>query len=123
MDLLKEIATSELIDEISVAGRLLSENKGIDALIQYVISHKQINSIFLCGKEVWGHKAGHSLLCVSEYGIDDDGRIINSTSPEPILHSSKQDVDSFRKQVQIINEIGNTDFSKISQQIMHMKHQ
>ncbi|HXW01890.1 MAG TPA: tetrahydromethanopterin S-methyltransferase subunit A, partial [Candidatus Nitrosotenuis sp.] len=36
MNLLKEISNSDLMGKIILVGRLLSENKGIDALIRYV---------------------------------------------------------------------------------------
>jgi len=31
-----------------VVGRLLSENKGIDALVKYIIANKNINTVFIC---------------------------------------------------------------------------
>lgn len=113
INLLKEISTSDLLDNVAIVGRLLSENKGIDSIIKFVNSNKNINTIILCGKEVWGHKAGHSLLELYKNGIDDDGRIINSTSPDPIISSSNEDVNTFRNQVNIINKIGETDSIQI----------
>ena len=35
MNLLKKIANSDILDNIAVAGRLLSENKGIDSMLDY----------------------------------------------------------------------------------------
>ena len=109
INLLKEISSSDLLDNVAIVGRLLSENKGIDSIIKFVNSNKNINTIILCGKEVWGHKAGHSLLELYKNGIDNDGRIINSTSPDPIINSTVDEVNSFRNQVNIIDKIGETD--------------
>jgi len=72
-------------------GQLLSENKGIDSIIKHVNKNPQINTIIVCGKEVWGHKSGHSLFELHKNGIDQKNRIINSTSPDPYLTVPKSD--------------------------------
>lgn len=112
--LLKKIAQSELMNNISLVGRLLSENKGIDSIIQYINSNPKNHTIILCGKEVWGHKPGSSLLALYENGIDDSGKIINSTSPDPLLTVTQNEVKKFQNSVKIINKIGITDFELIS---------
>jgi tetrahydromethanopterin S-methyltransferase subunit A len=61
IDLLRKISKSDLMNDIYIVGRLLSENKGIDSMIQHVNQNKKINKIIVCGKEVWGHKAGISI--------------------------------------------------------------
>lgn len=122
MNLLKRIANSNLMNSIAVTGRLLSENKGIDSLIQNVISNNNIKTIVLCGNEVSGHKSGHSLLALHKNGINNDGRIIESNSPEPILNASKNDVDKFRNQIKIINLIGTTNFSEIDKLINSLQN-
>ena len=104
--LLRKIANSSLMAEITIAGRLLSENKGIDSLVRYVISNTMISMIILCGKDTAGHRPGHSLLCLYENGIDENGKIIGSQSPQPIVSLTKQEVLRFQKQVKIIDKIG-----------------
>ncbi len=79
IDLLKKFVNSEVLEHISIVGRLFSENKGIDSIINYVNNNQKINTILVCGKEVWGHKAGHSLFQLHENGIDRNNRIINSS--------------------------------------------
>ena len=116
--LLKKFAYSDIINHISIAGRLLSENKGIDVIIQYVNTNKKIRKIILCGKEVWGHKAGHSLLELHKNGIDNDGRIIHSISPDPFLTVTKQQVDYFRNKITLVNLINETNMNKIKQEII-----
>jgi tetrahydromethanopterin S-methyltransferase subunit A len=113
MGLLEEISRSKMMEKIAVAGRLLSENKGIDTIIQFSLNHPDLKQIILCGKEVKGHKAGQALLAVHENGIDDSGRIIGAAGPYPILKSTKAQVDRFRRQVEITNMIGVTDLDKI----------
>lgn len=117
MDLLKNITSSEIMNYVAIAGRLLSENKGIDLLVRNIISQKNIKTIILCGVDVLGHKSGHSLLALHKNGIDNDGRILNSLSKDPVLSLSKIEVKKFQKQVKIINEINETDFQKILSKI------
>lgn len=113
LDLLKKISNSDLLLRISIVGRLLSENKGIDAIIHHVNQNKKIKTIIVCGKEVWGHKAGHSLIELYKNGIDNDKKIIGSNSPDPYLTVSSLQVNYFRKEINLINLINETDFEKI----------
>jgi tetrahydromethanopterin S-methyltransferase subunit A len=113
INLLKDISHSNIIKEIAIAGRLLSENKGIDSLIRSVISNEKINIIILCGKETIGHKSGDSLLCLYKNGIDEDHKIIGSSSPHPVLTVTKKQISKFQNQVKIINKIGETNISSL----------
>lgn len=117
MDLLRKLSEPKFLQNIAIVGRLLSENKGIESLIHYVNDNPNIKTIILCGKEVWGHKAGHSLLELHNNGIDNNGRIINSSSPDPLIKISKSKVKKFQTQVRIIDIIGETNIEKITQLI------
>ena len=110
MKLLKKIAKSELLENISLAGRLLSENKGIDSMLDYLDHHRKIKTVIVCGKDVWGHRAGHSLFELHKNGLDKNNRIINSNSPDPYLTSSKYHIEHFQNNVCLINLIGKDDF-------------
>jgi tetrahydromethanopterin S-methyltransferase subunit A len=117
MKLLKEISNSSLMNKIYVVGRLLSENKGIDLLVKHIISNEQIRTVILCGEDTVGHKPGHSILCLYRNGIDQNGVIIGSDSPNPILTLTDKEVLKFQKQVKIINKIGETEISNLKQKI------
>ena len=117
IDLLKKFVNSEILNHVSIVGRLLSENKGIDSIIEYVNKNQKITTIIVCGKEVWGHKAGHSLFQLHKNGIDKNKRIINSTSPDPFLTISKSHVQYFQNNVTLVNLINETDFEIISDKI------
>ena len=117
LDLLKEIANSDMLQHISIVGRLLSENKGIDLIIRHVNQNKKIKTIIVCGKEVWGHKAGHSLFKLYKNGIDNNRRIINSNSPDPFLTVTKSQITYFRNEITLVNMINETNFNKIKQKI------
>lgn len=117
IDLLKKFSEQKLLQNIAIVGRLLSENKGIESLVKYVNENSNIKKIILCGKEVWGHKAGHSLLELHKNGIDNNGRIINSTSPDPVLTLTESEVKKFQTRVRIVDMIGETNQDKIIQLI------
>ena len=117
IDLLKKLANSEILSHVSIAGRLLSENKGIDSIIKYVNKNQKINIIIVCGKEVWGHKAGHSLFQLHKNGVDKNNRIINSTSPDPYLTVSKSQIQYFQNNITLVNLIAEIDFTTISDKI------
>jgi tetrahydromethanopterin S-methyltransferase subunit A len=118
LDLLKKIANSDILQHVSIVGRLLSENKGIDEIILHVNKNKKIKTIIVCGKEVWGHKAGHSLFELHNNGIDNTGRIIGSTSPDPYLTVSQSQINYFRNEINLVNMTNETNFNKIKQQII-----
>ena len=117
IDLLKKSATSEILDNISIVGRLLSENKGIDSIVESVNKNKKITTLILCGKEVWGHKAGHSLSQLHKNGVDRNNRIINSASPDPYLTVSKSQIQYFQNNITLVNLINETDYKKILNKI------
>ena len=111
--LLKEIKNSKIFENVAIAGRLFTENKGIDSMIKHVNENKKIKTIIICGKEVWGHKSGHSLFELHKNGIDDDKRIINSLSPEPFLTVSNSEIQYFQKEITLVNLINETNIELI----------
>ena len=118
LNLLRKMANSDILQHISIVGRLLSENKGIDAIIRHVNQNKKIKTIIVCGKEVWGHKAGHSLFKLYQNDIDKNGRIIGSTSPDPFLTVTKSQINYFRNEINLVDMINETNFNKIKQKII-----
>ena len=101
------------MNNIAIVGRLLSENKGIDKIIEYCIANKELVHLVVCGKDVYGHIAGDSIIALSENGITRDGKIIKSKSPYPHLDSSFEDVETFRGRVTIHNLIEEMDLNRI----------
>jgi tetrahydromethanopterin S-methyltransferase subunit A len=113
IDLLEEISKSDITNKLAIAGRLLSENRGIDAMIRFTLEHPDLRHIIVCGKEVKGHRAGQALLALARNGIDRGGRIIGARGPYPILKSPAGDVRDFRRRVEIIDMIGTVDIEKL----------
>ncbi len=117
MDLLKKFANSKVLNHISIVGRLLSENKGIDSIIKHVNKNQKINTLIVCGKDVWGHKSGHSLFELHKNGVDKNNKIINSTSPDPYLTVSKPQIQYFQNKVALVNLINESNFETIVKKI------
>ena len=115
IDLLQTISKSDLINRVLIAGRLLSENKGIDAIIAFSLKHPYLKRIVLCGNEVKGHKAGQALLALASNGMDPSGRIFGAAGPNPIVTLPLLNVELFRDQVEIIDMIGTVDVDEIAQ--------
>lgn len=117
MSLLKSLARSDAMNRISIAGRLLSENKGIDSILKHLDCHPRITTLLVCGKDVWGHRAGHSLSELHRNGTDGDGRIIDSTSPDPYVTVPKHMIEHFQNNVILTDMIGQTDLKRILEEI------
>jgi tetrahydromethanopterin S-methyltransferase subunit A len=54
-------------------------------------------------------------------GIDEDHKIIGSSSPHPILAVTKKQVSKFQRQVKIINKIGETNISSLQAIVENIK--
>ena len=115
--LLKKINQSPLISCVSIAGRLFTENDGIDSLVKYLESNQSVKVLILCGKEVWGHKSGHSLIQLHSNGINQDRKIVGANSPQPYLKCSISEIEYFRKNIKILDLIGTTDLQIIEDKI------
>ena len=96
---------------------MLSENKGIDSIVEYVYKNQKTNTIIVCGKEVWGHKSGHSLFQLCRNGIDKNKRIIGSTSPDPFLTVSRSKIEYFQNNVTLVNLINETNYEVVLKKI------
>lgn len=114
LDLLYKIGNDEeLINKISIVGRLLSENKGIDIILKFIKANENLRYLVICGKDVKGHLSGQALLSLKNKGVNRQNRIIGANGRYPIISSSLEEIDNFRNKIHIIDEIGLTDFKKI----------
>ena len=113
--------TVEIIDRILVVGRLLSENKGLDKLINFTLKHPDLRHLIVCGKEVRGHITGQALLCAHRNGIrSNDGKIIGAIGPNPFLSRSQADIELFRRQITIYDLIENKDLKTIKNMVLRL---
>ena len=123
-DLLKKIKNNnEIMEEILIVGRLLSENKGIDEIIKFSTNNKSLRYLLLCGEEVKGHLSGQTLIALKKNGIDQNKKVINAASPYPFLASSNDEIEYFRHHINIIYQIGLKNIDKIKQIVYDIKIQ
>ena len=121
IDLLEQISKSpDIMNRILIVGRLLSENKGIDTIIQFILGHPKLNFMIICGKEVKGHQTGQALLSLYKNGIDKGGKIVGAKGPYPLLRSSQKDIQAFRKQINEIYDLTEIDdIEKIKKLVLY----
>jgi len=113
LDLLEVISKSPLMGKVLIAGRLLSENIGIDAMIGFTVNHPELRRITVCGREVKGHRAGQALILLVRNGVNSDGMIIGAVGRNPVLTQSKQNIEVFRRQVELFDLVYEVDIVEI----------
>jgi len=110
--LVKELGNTN-IEGLSIVGSLHTENLGIEHLIRNVLANPHIRFLIICGEDTRkaiGHLPGQSLLALIQHGVNDKLRIIDAMGKRPLLKNiAREHVDAFRRQVQVIAQIGNTD--------------
>ena len=119
--LLHAIANSDdIMNRILIVGRLFSENKGLDKLVNFTVKHPALHHIIICGKEVRGHKTGQALISVHRNGATKEGRIIGAIGPHPFLTCSQTDIELFRRQTKIYDLMDNEDLNTINYIVSHL---
>ena len=121
IDLLLKISkTPFIMNKILIVGRLLSENRGIDAIIRFTINNPTLRHIVVCGADVKGHRSGQALLSLYKNGVDRRGRILGSTSPSPILSCDIREIELFRSQTVVHDLTGNKDIDELAASISNL---
>ncbi|MBU0561298.1 MAG: DUF4346 domain-containing protein [Bacteroidetes bacterium] len=107
--------------ELCIVGKTETENIGVDKVIKNVITNPTIKYLLLVGQEPKGHKSGETFVALSKNGVDEKMRVIGSTGKKPILRNvSVEEIDSFRKQVEVVNMIGCSDNDLIVNKIKEL---
>jgi tetrahydromethanopterin S-methyltransferase subunit A len=113
MSLLKKISNDAIMDKLLIVGRLFSENKGIDQLIQSCTTFPTLRYLILCGKDTNGHYPADALISLSHFGLDQNSRIIGTKAPHPFINCSPNLVNKFREQIELIDMRECYDLNKI----------
>ena len=99
--------------EIAIAGRVWTENVGIERMVQNLVANRRLTILILCGRES-RHGVGQTILSLHRDGLDRDSRVIGSQSPEPYLPNLRPDeLSRFQRDVRVIDLIGEMDLDKI----------
>lgn len=95
------------MDNISIKGKCVIENIGIEKVVRNIVSNPNIRFLILCGNESKGHFTGQALKSLKENGVNDKKRIIGAKGAMPFLRGlSKKEVETFRQQVEVVDLIG-----------------
>ncbi len=110
---------AELAPEgLAIVGTLRTENLGIERLIRNVLANPHIRHLVLCGedtRQAVGHLPGQSLASLCAGGLDADGRIRGARGKRPVIKNlAPAQVDAFRRQVEVVPLIGETDAARIA---------
>jgi tetrahydromethanopterin S-methyltransferase subunit A len=106
---------------LCIIGKTETENIGIDKIVKNVITNPALKYLIIAGKDSEGHQAGKTLLALWENGVDNNMRIIGSAGRRPILKNvSVSDVNRFRKQIEIDNQIGCKNVKTLSNRIKEL---
>jgi tetrahydromethanopterin S-methyltransferase subunit A len=99
--------------EIAVAGRVFTENVGVERMIQNLLAFKSIRFLIVCGRET-PHRVGQTILALHRSGLDARGRAIGSEAPEPVMPNlTAEQLRHFRERIAVIDMIGVVDVSAI----------
>ncbi len=121
-EMLDAFKNSTHLKKVAIVGKLSTENIGIEKIILNTISNPNIRFLILCGQESRGHYAGQAILSLTENGIDDDDRIVGAKGARPFLRNvTKEQIEDFRKQVKVVDLIGNTNSEKVLLQVNECK--
>ncbi|MHB8280538.1 MAG: hypothetical protein ACYDIA_23260, partial [Candidatus Humimicrobiaceae bacterium] len=78
-----------------------------EKIVCNIVGNPNIRYIVLCGVDVEGHHTGDALRALAENGINQRRTIIGSTAVTPyLLNIPKESIERFRKQVTLINLLG-----------------
>ncbi|GEM_PF-715881 len=112
------LAPLALTPGVAIAGEVQTANLGIERIVQNVTANPSIRFLLICGKDSRLFRQGQSLGALLENGIDDTGRIIGAEGYEPVLRSlPRPQIDFFRRQVELIDWIGERDLGALRQRI------
>ncbi len=119
-----EIASQHWPD-VSIVGIMYTENLGIERVVENVVTNANIRFLILCGpdsRQTIGHLPGKSMLALARSGLDAGGRILGAKGKRPIVRNIGRDtVEHFRHTVEVVDLIGVTDLTSISQAVSACK--
>ena len=98
-----------------------TENLGIERVIKNTLANSHIRFLLLCGEDTQqavGHLPGQSFENLFRNGLDEQGRIIGARGKRPVLKNiSREEVQAFMQQVELVSMIGEEDPENVSDQV------
>ncbi|MDD5433417.1 MAG: dCTP deaminase [Candidatus Pacebacteria bacterium] len=102
--------------KVAICGKCVTENIGIEKIIQNIIANPNIRFLLLCGKPSKGHYVEQAIMALKQNGVDKEKTIIGAVGNMPHLKGLDTEViERFRAQVEPINLNGETSSASIMQ--------
>lgn len=103
---------------LAIVGKTETENIGIDKVVKNIITNPCIHTLIVAGQEPKGHLSGQAMLALAENGVDERQRIIGAKGKRPFLRNvTLQEIERFRKQVEVVDLIGCEDAKHIAAEV------
>lgn len=107
--------------ELCIVGKTETENIGIDKIVKNTVTNPTIRFLLLAGKDPKGHQSGRTILALWENGVDENMKVVGSPGRRPILRNvAREEVEAFRKQVQVVDMIGCEDEERIVEELKEL---
>jgi tetrahydromethanopterin S-methyltransferase subunit A len=118
---LAEAVSREPPTGLCIAGKVETENIGIEKIIKNILSNPAIRFLVCSGSEPPNHLTGATLLALFRNGIDANHRVPEAPSMRPVLpNTTAAEVAAFRRQVEPVDMIGCTDVSAIQLRVTEL---
>lgn len=102
------------MEKVAVVGKCVTENVGIEKIIQNIASNPHIRFLILCGRVSKGHFVDQAIISLKKNGIDKNKRIIGAKGNTPFLKGIDENlIERFRQQIELINLMPEEDPKKI----------
>jgi tetrahydromethanopterin S-methyltransferase subunit A len=99
--------------EIAIAGRVYTENVGIEKMVQNLVANPRLRVLIVCGRES-RHRVGQAILSLHRKGVDADGRIVGALGPEPLVPNLQpEQIVAFQRRVRVVDMIGELDPERV----------
>ena len=98
------------MEKVAICGKCVTENIGIEKIIQNVVANPNIRFLILCGKPSKGHFVEQAITALIQNGVDQEKTIIGAVGNMPHLKGLDVEIiERFRAQVKPINLNGETN--------------
>lgn len=103
---------------MAIVGSLHTENLGIEHIIRNLLPNPNVRFLVICGEDTRktiGHLPGQSLVSLIRAGLEENGRIRGAQGKRPIIKNvGREQVETFRHRLQVVDMIGTTDIEAIA---------
>jgi len=102
------------MERVAICGKCVTENIGIEKIIQNIVANPNIRFLILCGKPSKGHFVEQAITALIQNGVDGEKTIIGAVGNMPHLKGLDIEIiERFRAQIEPIDLNGEIDSSVV----------